>query len=470
MVIPDFFAPDINLAPYDSDLAAVQDLMLLGDGPLLSRLNLTESGAELQSMICEEYLNPVRQVFAADMDADSRKDLILSSGSSNQMLVWKQNLGAGNFGKSQAMFLDWNMHGIETVEDLNQDGFLDILQLAAPLNFGLSTLQFTEGPQWHSPESVTDLGPVGYNQGYYGNLDIDGDGLKEFVFNGQLFQWNESHFQTIHLLEENYDKIIGTMDVDNNGLTDFLLTTAWEGDKGLGLILQVAPKIFEAGDTLFTSLQIDDCVVEDFDLDGNKDLLVYNRTEGRLAVYLLNSSMGIREYYPFAQALDITLLQIADLNGDTFPDIVCSVRDYGQYRDVLCILNTGYSLEAGSFIERGADFGRPLLFDADQDGLDDLLLLQEEKQSLALYLNQEQAPSSESLTFDIYPNPASQILHLDERALVLVSSIRVLDLHGREVLSSIPTTSLSISHLPLGLYLLALDTEEGVRYERFLVQ
>ena len=56
----------------------------------------------------------------------------------------------------------------------------------------------------------------------------------------------------------------------------------------------------------------------------------------------------------------------------------------------------------------------------------------------------------------VYPNPATDILYI--QSLMAVQSIVVYDIHGRIVIQAENTTSVSVSNLPNGIYLVKVKT------------
>lgn len=74
----------------------------------------------------------------------------------------------------------------------------------------------------------------------------------------------------------------------------------------------------------------------------------------------------------------------------------------------------------------------------------------------------------EKLSFEVCPNPATDVVQIKGRRL---AKARLLDMSGREVLhSSLPKIGgINISHLPLGLYLLEVTDREGRKAVQKLV-
>lgn len=80
-------------------------------------------------------------------------------------------------------------------------------------------------------------------------------------------------------------------------------------------------------------------------------------------------------------------------------------------------------------------------------------------------------PTQESAsTFTIYPNPVADVLHIKVTDLV-ADKLEVYGLSGR-LLMAIPnarqTTSLDVSHLPAGVYILKIKSEQAVQTSKFV--
>lgn len=73
--------------------------------------------------------------------------------------------------------------------------------------------------------------------------------------------------------------------------------------------------------------------------------------------------------------------------------------------------------------------------------------------------------------FELYPNPASQNLHVNFGELKGLESVSVLDLSGRKVLSSaVTSTVIDLSTLESGKYFLVIDHEAGSSVKSFIKQ
>jgi uncharacterized delta-60 repeat protein len=71
------------------------------------------------------------------------------------------------------------------------------------------------------------------------------------------------------------------------------------------------------------------------------------------------------------------------------------------------------------------------------------------------------------LHFSLYPNPATDVLHLTVSPNNNASQIKIMNLTGQLMLST-TTLPISVSMLPKGLYILAVETPQGIWHEQFV--
>ncbi len=74
------------------------------------------------------------------------------------------------------------------------------------------------------------------------------------------------------------------------------------------------------------------------------------------------------------------------------------------------------------------------------------------------------------ITFDIYPNPANEVLHIIIYDETTSGSLQILDISGRTIYKGMidqTVFSLDINHLPSGIYFIRLDTPNRQEIKRF---
>jgi len=68
----------------------------------------------------------------------------------------------------------------------------------------------------------------------------------------------------------------------------------------------------------------------------------------------------------------------------------------------------------------------------------------------------------------IYPNPTSD--HLNIKINSVITSIEMFDLLGKSVLRSSSTDRIEVSHLPVGVYILSINTEQGKLTKKVIIE
>ena len=82
---------------------------------------------------------------------------------------------------------------------------------------------------------------------------------------------------------------------------------------------------------------------------------------------------------------------------------------------------------------------------------------------------EENGPSTGSRTFMIYPNPVSNVLHLEGD--IANGQVSIYDLTGRKVFAGEYQTVIPVDHLTDGIYLLSVTTNEGhVMNQKFIIR
>ena len=71
-----------------------------------------------------------------------------------------------------------------------------------------------------------------------------------------------------------------------------------------------------------------------------------------------------------------------------------------------------------------------------------------------------------ALEIDIYPNPASEFLHIEIENAAKVKEARILDAKGKSVYVQEGLEKINVAELPAGMYLLYLTTEDGRQIKR----
>jgi hypothetical protein len=69
----------------------------------------------------------------------------------------------------------------------------------------------------------------------------------------------------------------------------------------------------------------------------------------------------------------------------------------------------------------------------------------------------------------IYPNPVTDVLNISTNSSIVMRSVKIRDISGREVIKvEGNNTSLSVSHLQSGLYIATITTQKGTAIKKFI--
>ncbi len=219
-----------------------------------------------------------RQLAAGDVDGDGDLDLITTHsgfGVVNGTNVWL-NDGSGTFTLGSSYQEPTAVGGLE-LEDLDQDGDLDIIQVfSQSLSTGFRVLPNDGQGNFGSPVTV----PSNAGSNDLLCMDLDGDGDKDIVLVGS---------SALEVFENLGGLSFGTA-----------LPTPAEGEA----LTNVA-----AGD---------------LDLDGQLDLVTVDFVTGAASVLLGNGDLTWGLATRYALSLSPRTLALADLNGDGRLDLLCS--------------------------------------------------------------------------------------------------------------------------------------------------
>ncbi|MFA7326238.1 MAG: M28 family peptidase [Candidatus Kapaibacterium sp.] len=91
---------------------------------------------------------------------------------------------------------------------------------------------------------------------------------------------------------------------------------------------------------------------------------------------------------------------------------------------------------------------------------------------LAVLSNPTSVESSFDITFDVYPNPTTDIIYLKKNTNIEITDIAIYNMTGRELLSLPPTDNIikvDVSNLSTGIYTLVVNTADN-RYTKTFVK
>ncbi len=291
-----------------------------GDGSNIHIFENTSTGATIQFDtgnpitvgLPRQDNNDIRNAFEieiSDLDRNGKVDLIVTTSADNTVHIFENTTTSGTISfSSTSIQLQAGSNatiGLD-VQDLNNDQLPDIMVTDLQSDGFIITNKSNEGNI-----SFGDVSVVDFNRGVgdIGAADLDGDGLKDLVL------------------------------VDNNGsfIKVFQNTTS---NAGGSITFNSGQEINSGADRLGASLGFGD-----LNGDGLTDLIVTNRdnsTSKLLSIFInaSTSSIDIGDPILFPIAQNARQIEIADMDGDSRPDIVFAHNvAVTQPGDVSVVLN-----------------------------------------------------------------------------------------------------------------------------------
>ena len=297
------FALSVFAADLDGD--GDIDLVTGGAGLMQWHENTDGNGSFDSTFTVTTLANGAESVFAADLDGDNDLDL-MSASSATDKIAWYENTdGNGTFGSQIVVSLSANYAESVWAADLDGDTDLDLLS-ASYLDDKVAWYENTDGMGTFGSQQIISSTQDGANDVFAGDFDGDND-----------------------------------MDVVVASFTDH--TIAWfENTDGLGN--------FGPEQVLSTGTPVNPYTVYggDLDNDGDMDIVagwLYN-------VGWFENTDGLGNFSP-VNVIDTTIndahrVELADLNGDAFPEILTCVpgSDYvAYYQNLLCHSSKSIFLE-----------------------------------------------------------------------------------------------------------------------------
>lgn len=432
----------------------------------------------------------------ADIDGDGDLDFFAGGADPGYILTSKlyKNDGNGNFTMSDDSTFIKIREGSVAFGDVNGDDFPDLI-ISGNTPGATTKLYINDGL------GNFTLSPAIFTQSTYGAIafaDIDNDTDNDLVITG--FSSSYSAILELYINDGTgaftlassaqsgltgggvFNSSVAFEDVDGDGFQDIFITGSGANNTLINALYM------NDGDGTFTikampipAIQTGSVSFADSDNDGDKDLLVVGSDAVSAKVAYLYSNDGDGNFtavsgLPFIGA-QYGKSVFADVNNDNYPDVFISgYRNPNRRADLY--INNGAS---GGFTQAMVPFegltNASVAF-ADVDGDTDLDFMatgQAETGTLAkLYLNGLflDVLETDSKNIGFYPNPVTDVLHLDLPSGVQASVAEIYSMTGQlvhsENLSGFTDYTVHFNRLPSGIYLMKISTDSGIQVERIV--
>lgn len=421
-----------------------------------------------------------RIICAADLDGDTKID-VLSANKFGGNLTWYKNLdGLGNFGPQNTIaFLNDTIH-VNTA-DLDGDGDMDVLAVSYFLDLVVWYENLDGQGNFSSQKIISNTADGSFS---VIATDLDGDGDLDVISGSDNtgIAWYENldgqgNFSISKIIDSSISssRSIAAVDMDGDGDLDIVSNSSSSGEwifwienmDGLGnfSIKHVIDNIGLYFNIIFAA-----------DVDNDTDMDVFSVSIGDNAVVWFENLDGLGN---FGQKNIITntleeawTIFVCDLDNDGDIDVLAtSVEAFGGEIVWFENLDGMGSFGPKNTIGTEHQFPRSVIAaDIDNDGDMDVIASSQNDDKIAWYENLTILGVEESQIdpIKIYPNPTDGLLYIDANNKSIIGAT-VFDILGKKVLQQTGNIQqVDISTLESGMYFLRIATDRWESVQKII--
>jgi len=313
-----------------------------GDNTVSILVNKTVPGATMPSFAAQQVFtleSSPSSIFAADINGDSKIDLITANPTSNNVTVLLNTTAAGAAASSFAYgqnFAAGSGAASVVAVDVNSDGKIDLI-VANPNDDDVSILLNTTAPGSAIPSFSSSTSAAGSKPCAVTAVDVNGDGKPDFIvtnssgdtvsvqLNGTAPGAVTPSFAGLTAFDVGTSACgINAADINGDGLPDLIVAN--QDDNTVSVLVNTTVPggtmpSFAAQQVFATALNPSSVIAADVNGDGKLDLIVSNANDFSVSVLVNHTlpgsttpSFAVRQ--DFASGLSPLTVEATDLNGD----------------------------------------------------------------------------------------------------------------------------------------------------------